>query len=285
MNRMHIYPVIALLIVILCQCEKSSPTDLCGLNVSNETSPQHLKVLFIGNSHTYTYNIPETIRLMAESKGDSLEYTMSAPGGFDFESHYVFPPTLLAIKSQDWDYVVLQESGWRTALPHAMADSMIYPYADSLAEIIKNNNASTEILLFMTQGYRDGVLTFNDEKWCEIDPEVCTYEGMQGRIQNTYLKLSEKLDAEIAPAGTMWNVFFNKHSDISLFQPDGIHANPEGSYLSACVIYSVIFRKKAEDIYVSANVNSNSSLKIQTTVSDALFDCNPDWKSYLQNWR
>jgi len=278
MSKVYPFSAFLILFIFLCQCKKSPDTEICGLIETKENDPQHLKVLFIGNSHTYTYSIPESIHSMAESGGDSLEFEQSAPGGFDLEQHFYFLPTLQAINSRNWDYVVLQESGWRTALPDDMAETMVYAFADSLAEIIYANSSSTEILLFMTQGYREGVLSFGDEQWCENDPAVCTYEGMQHRIHRTYLRLSENLDADLAPAGAIWKIFMDEYEDIPVYQADGIHANPEGSYLSACVIYSMLYRKKPEGGFIPAAVNSEDAAKIQATVSDALFHCNPDWR-------
>lgn len=270
-----LFPLILISILLFPCCEKSSTDQgTCGLEVADNSSPQLLKILFIGNSHTYVNDIPRTVSLIAKSKGDSVYYMMSAPGGCDFQSHYKLIETISAIKSQKWDFVVLQESGWRTALPDAMADTMIYPYADSLYKMIKTNNESTKIILYMTHGYRDGA------SWGDEDPSVSTYEGMQERIKNTYLEISNRLNVPIAPAGMIWEIIMDKYPNMVLFQSDGIHAEYNGSYISACTIYSLIFNKKPIGTYVPENVLQEEVQIIQQTVSNVLFDCNPDWRNY-----
>ena len=126
----------------------------------------------------------------------------------------------------------------------------------------------------MTHGYKNGA------SWCNQDPSVCTYKGMQDNIKRTYLNLSKQLSVPIAPAGIIWNIFMDKYPEINLFQSDGVHANPDGSYISACTIYSLIFEKKPENIYVPSNVPENDAQKIQNVISNALFNCNPAWETY-----
>src|SRR5688500_19731646 len=45
------------------------------------------KVLFIGNSYTHYNNMPQIVADMAASTGDTLEYSMTAPGGVGWFNH------------------------------------------------------------------------------------------------------------------------------------------------------------------------------------------------------
>src|SRR5690606_29517714 len=113
-NKMRrLFALIIPIIILFPCCEKSLTEEgNCGLEVANNSSPQLLKVLYIGNSLTFVNDIPLTVSLIAKSKGDSVYYMMSAPGGYDFQRHYKFIGTISAIKSQKWDFVILQENGW-----------------------------------------------------------------------------------------------------------------------------------------------------------------------------
>jgi hypothetical protein len=185
-----------------------------------------------------------------------------------------------AIESEKWDFVILQEQGGIQALPIFMADTAIYQYAEILVNAIRENYADTKIILYMTHGYRDGVLTFGDEYWCEQDPFVCNYEGMQERIKENYIEMSNRFNAEVAPAGMIWKIFMDENPDINLFNSDGIHALPAGSYISACSIYSTIFRKSPMGKYVPDGISSDLADTIQKKVYEVLFQCNPDWRQY-----
>ena len=279
MKKLLLY-VCCICLISSCENPTTSSVVTCGVEEISSSAPQNLNVLFIGTNHTIVYNVPETVKLIAESKGDVFNYEMSAPEWYDFKRHCQLNSTISEINSKSWDYVVMQESGWRTALPQFMADTMVYPYATTLNDMIKGNNNATKVVLYMTQGYRNGVLAFNDSSWAGQDPQVTTYEGMQERIRENYLYMTELLNSGIAPAGMMWNIFTDRYPDVDLYLPDGIHANQNGAYLSACTIYSVICKRKPENIYIPADVADDIAQKIQTTVSEALFDCNPDWREY-----
>jgi hypothetical protein len=269
-------PLFLLILILFVSCEEGSIDErTCGLEERNDNSSVYYKILFIGNSHTYVNDIPNTIKFLAKSKGDSMYAEMSAPGGYEFQRHYTDESTLSAIRAQKWDYVVLQESGWRVALPDFMADTMVYPYADSLYAVIRTNNELTKIILYMTQGYRDGATW-----WCDGNPSVCTYEGMQEYVKGTYIRFSEQINAQIAPAGMIWMIYMDKYPNENLFNDDGYHANPLGSYISACTIYSVIFLKRPVGGYIPVGISEEEGSRIQTLVANVLFDCNPDWKEY-----
>lgn len=284
MKTIYISLLIILTLLIFGNCTKVPPTlEDCGLEINNDTNPQSYKVLFIGNSHTYTYNIPQTIEQMAIERGDSIKTHQETPGGYKLSQHCIRKETLDAIKSENWNYVILQGVGGLQALPPYMADTAFYRYAQILADTIRENSFHTKIILYMTHGYKEGVLSFNANDWCEEDPLVCNYNGMQERIRYNYLTLAEILNSEIAPSGMMWKMFMDQYPDINLFQSDGIHATPSGSYIAACTIYGLIFRKRLEYIYMPENVNEEVAQKIQNTVSNALFDCNPNWKLYSIN--
>jgi hypothetical protein len=205
---------------------------------------------------------------------------MSAPGGYDFERHFKLTQTINAINSRQWDYIVLQESGWRTALPTALAEQRVYPFADSLKSIIDDSNPDAHLILYMTNGYIDGVNAFGDTDWCRDDPQVCSYEGMQERIKSTYRKLADQLDAEIVPGGILWNIIMDQHNDIIFHDSDGIHPSIAGSYTNALALYSVITKKQLTNIYIPTTLAEEHALHIQHAVVNTLFECNPNWKTF-----
>ena len=65
-------------------------------------------MLFIGNSYTYVNNLPNLVKQIALSFGDSLIYDIITPGGATFNTNANNTQTLAKINQQQWDYVVLQ---------------------------------------------------------------------------------------------------------------------------------------------------------------------------------
>ena len=267
--------------LLLPGCDNNDAESLgCSITRNPTTAALDLSILFIGTSHTYYNDLPKLVEQIGSSMGDHVYTEMTAPGGYDFERHFKLEQTVNAINSRQWDYIVLQESGWRTALPPALAEQRVYPFADSLLNVIAESNPQARLILYMTNGYIDGVNAFGDSDWCRDDPQVCTYDGMQERIKSTYQKLADQLDAEIVPGGILWKIIMDQHNDITFHDPDGIHPGIAGSYTNAIALYSVITKKPVTHLYIPATLFEEQALHIQHAVNNTLFECNPNWKDF-----
>lgn len=263
--------IVLLFSLVLSSCEKTE-TQLCGLPVADSSSSRSLKGLFLGNSLTYFNNLAYQVEWLARSNGDYLSSDTYAPGGYWLEAHSRISG--FKIRSRQWDCVILQESPHYAAQSDAFLDTMVYPYVDSLKRMILENNPETEIVLYMAPAHKNGIEN------CDEVQTACTYDGMQERIKNTHIVISDRLGIKVAPAGIIWQIFMDKYPDIELFNDDGVHPNPLGTYLIACTVYSTIYRKKPIGIYVPDNVAIDDADKVQRLVSDILFDCNPNWRNY-----
>lgn len=265
---------------LLLSC-KSKPDKESNVIVENSRPlSQITRILFIGNSHTNRNNITKTIQMMAASAGDSAYSHNETQPGYSLAMHCVRSETMRTIDSLKWDFVVLQERGDTQAFPDFMVDTAVFQYTRILINAIKKNSSDTKVILYMTHAYRDGVLTFGDKDWAAQDPYVATYDGMQRRIRDNYITMSDLFSVEVAPGGILWKVFKDKYPTVNLFNADGIHALPNGSYISACAIYSTIFRKRPVGKYVPDGVTSDEAKNIQTIVYEALFKGNPNWRDY-----
>ena len=70
---------------------------------------RHLRVLFIGNSHTYYHSLPEWFARMASEDGYECDVTMLAHPGWYLHQHVKEPEVRFNIEYGHYDYVVLQE--------------------------------------------------------------------------------------------------------------------------------------------------------------------------------
>ena len=68
-----------------------------------------MRVLFIGNSHTYFNDMPEIFAELARKKGIACEVTMITHGGWFLHQHQKEPEVRFNILYGNYDYVVLQE--------------------------------------------------------------------------------------------------------------------------------------------------------------------------------
>jgi gliding motility-associated-like protein len=206
------------------------------LNVLAFSQPKN--VLFIGNSYTYSNNMPQIVSDLAGSAGDNLIYDESTISNYSLYEHSTNSATLGLISQGGWDYVVLQEFSQWPSQPLMWVEENVYPYAQYLDGEINSHNPEAETIFYMTWGRRDG-----DDSRCSSLPEVCTYTGMDDLTRERYMIMAEANHAIVSPVGAVWRYIRENYPSIELYIPDGSHPNQAGSYLAACCFYTAIFRK------------------------------------------
>jgi hypothetical protein len=128
----------------------------------------------------------------------------------------------------------------------------------------------------MTWGRKNG-----DAGNCAAYPPVCTYEGMQQRLRESYLEMSNDNNATCSPVGVAWRTFRNLYPAVELYNPDESHPSVNGTYLAACVFYSTIYQKNTTGAaYVLAGVNAADATNIQTVASSTVLDSIENWQQY-----
>ena len=199
---------------------------------------REVSVLFVGNSFTSANGLPSTFSGIAKSLGDRAVVDIYAPGGYTFEQHARDATLRRRIAQRAWDFVVLQEQSQRPAFAASQVAREVIPAALTLDKTIRMAHANTKTVFFETWGRRDG-----DASNCPNLPEICTYEGMQHRLSETYQDLTLRTSATLAPVGQAWRDLRLSHPEVSLYAGDGVHPSPAGTYLAACVFYATLFRK------------------------------------------
>jgi hypothetical protein len=193
---------------------------------------EETSVLFIGNSYTFMNNMPFIFKEIAENKGKKMFVDTVVEGGKNLEYHASQNETFQTINSRKWDYVVVQAHSNELAQPDTKVDKNTLPFAQKIIDSVRANNPCTQVLLYMTWGYKYG-----NPKWSPI----ATYDSMQYRIKNQYIRFADLLNTQLSPVGEVWKHIRTNHSGINLYDPDNHHPSLEGSYLSACTFFASIF--------------------------------------------
>ncbi|MBA3828461.1 MAG: hypothetical protein H0X33_05955 [Taibaiella sp.] len=233
------------------------------------------KILFIGNSYTYTNSMPAMLQSLAAAMGDTLVFSQSDPGGYTFEEHCSYAPTISLIFSQQWDMVVLQEQSELPSFSPSQVDTQVYPYAHKLDSMIRTNDSCTQTMFMMTWGHADG-----DRANCAIYPFICTYDGMQLRLRESYLQMTKDNNAIVAPVGAAWKVVRDSFPSIGLYQSDNVHPALTGSYLQTCVLYSSIFHKRTTGSSYLGGVLSADAAILQHIADKVTMDSLIQWQQY-----
>ena len=243
---------------------------ILSLNLSGQTIKS---VLFLGNSYTYfNGTLPAMIDSIAASKGDLLVHDMNAPGGYTLESHSTNATSLEKIQAGGWDYVVLQDQSQRPSFPPEYIDDNVLPFADSLNQIIHQYNPNAETMFFMTWGKENG-----DVENCSSFPILCTYNGNQKRLTETYIEMSQIYNTKVSPVGVAWKVLRDSLPGLNLYAGDGSHPSIAGTYLGACVFYASIFQESCEGSYFPMEVSSGAAQQIQYFADQVVFNGLSTW--------
>ena len=182
------------------------------------------KVLFVGNSYTYFWNLPQTVRIMSLNDSMVLDTRQSTSGGVSLRNHWNGEnnlKTVEMINNNHYDVIVLQDHSLQAI---QKADSLHY-YGKLFADLIKKKD--TKIYLYLT--------------WArENDP------SKQDKITEEYHKLAKEINATVVPVGPMWQKVIQERPDIKLFDDDGSHPSFKGTYLTACLFYKYLTGKSPE---------------------------------------
>jgi hypothetical protein len=248
---------------------------LCLLFATGSLRATTRKVLFIGNSYTYTNSMPSMLQSFAAAGGDTLVFDQSDPGGYTLQDHSTYAPTLAKITAQQWDIVVVQEQSELPSFPPLQVDTMVYPYAHILDSLVKANDSCTQTMFMMTWGHQNG-----DPANCVSYPVICTYEGMQQRLRESYLQMTQDNNAIVAPVGAAWKVVWDSFPAINLYQPDSSHPSVAGSYLQTCVLYASIFHKPALGCSYTGGLATTDARTLQRIADKVTLDSLAQWQQY-----
>ncbi|MBL0024808.1 MAG: hypothetical protein IPO98_07205 [Saprospiraceae bacterium] len=195
---------------------------LIGAGIKSQ-SDQSKKILFVGNSYTYFWNLPQTVSAMSLKDSIFLDTRQSTMGGVSLGQHwnaYKGLNTREIIEKNNYDIVILQDFSLQAI---EKPDSLLY-YGKLFGELIRKEGA--KVYLYMTWARKNNPTT-------------------QKEIANVYLKLANEIDAIIVPVGLAWERARNIQPEIELFDEDGSHPSPMGTYLTACVFYEILTGKSS----------------------------------------
>ncbi len=205
---------------------------------------------------------------LTASKGDHLIKDANTPGGATFEVHSNNATNYTKINSSNWDYVVLQAQSQEPSFPDNQVNTNTLPYAIELADSVYANNFCTDVMFYMTWGRENG-----DPQWQPIS----TYEGMQARLRNAYMRFADSVQGSVSPVGIAWKQVRENHPGIQLYTADESHPSLEGSYLAACTFYASIFRKPSLGATYLNGVDPSVAAQLQAAADFVVLDSLDHW--------
>ncbi|GAB4235801.1 MAG: hypothetical protein Tsb0034_10110 [Ekhidna sp.] len=200
---------------------------VCFLSVSisnGYAQKDTLSVLFVGNSYTYFWNLPQTVEVISkEQDGVYIKARQSTAGGATWQEHWDGERKLESkklITEGNWDIVVLQNHSKSTIEKLEQFEV----YGERFVELVKKSGAQP--VLYQTWAREYNPLT-------------------QPIIEKGYQSLAEKHKLKVVPVGNIWIMVRDARPDLKLYDPDGSHPSTIGTYLTACAFYAYLTDKNA----------------------------------------
>ncbi len=182
-------------------------------------------ILFVGNSFTFFWNMPQLVSAMAESQGVSINSYQSTVSGSSLEQHWKGEKGSLTrkkINENNWDYVVLSDHSLRTI----DAPEKFREYGKKFIDLVRSKDA--EPIFMITWSYKDNI-------------------SMQQTISKEYIKLANEFNVKFFPVGPIWDDIRKDNPNIDLYF-DNKHPSSAGSYLIALIITKTLTGKSIKDI-------------------------------------
>jgi hypothetical protein len=169
-----------------------------------------MKILFIGNSHTFYNAMPFQVRHLVRGAGIGCDVCIVANGGMTLGWHAEQPSTIADILYGEFSHIVLQQKS--------------HPFDGAEALL-------ADLALLEPSLAKSGARTFLCNSWPEKDkPE--NRPIIDAAIRNA----SRTLGFGILPVSDVWFNVLAENPVLELYDIDREHASPLGSYLAAAAI-------------------------------------------------
>jgi len=191
-----------------------------------------LRVLFLGNSLTYSNDLPTLVQAVARAAGEDMDVDVIAGGGACLEDHWHNGNAVRRIKAGGWHFVVMQQG------PSSMPDGRehLRLWTRRFAEPIRAAGARPALYMVWPSSDRF--------RWFDA-------------VRNHYTQAAEDVGGMLIPAGEAWRAAWRRDGGLALYSRDGLHPTPAGSYLAALSIFGMLFDRSPVGLPASIRVRGN----------------------------
>jgi hypothetical protein len=187
-----------------------------SINNSNNHQEENKILLFIGNSLTYTHNLPSLVQEVGRRQGLELEVNMITKPNYALIDHWKEKEVQRLINSKKYNYVIIQQGPSSQLAGRRMLIEDGKKYTDLCA---KNG---CQVAYFMV--------------W----PSWQNAESFEKVILN-HEDAAAQNGAILCPVGREWKNYIDKTKDLSYYGADRFHPSLKGSKVAANIIYHSLF--------------------------------------------
>jgi hypothetical protein len=226
-NVMKLRNVSSLVVMLICAslawgCNNGDDEVLNNSGSKNPSSPKPVdlpirgNILFVGNSLTYSNDLPSLVTVLAQKRGFLVNVKSIAEPNTAISDHWESGAVQKAMDEMDFDFVVIQQG------PSSQIDGrvLLIEYGAKYKELCEAKGA--QLAFFMV--------------W----PARANYNTFDGVIKN-YTDAAKLNNSLLCPVGKDWKEYQDMTKDFSYYGPDQFHPSPKGSEVAAGIILATLF--------------------------------------------
>jgi hypothetical protein len=207
----------------LLQVEVSSSADAVKFRVAvnhieDEGVGNPARVLFIGNSLTYSHDMPTMLQAIALQAGKQLTADAITLPGAALEDHYRGRTAHAALADGHYQVVIMQQG------PSSLPESQ-----DNLREWTARFNTRIR-----AGGARPALYM--------VWPDA-SRSAFFDAVHDSYSNAALDVDGMFIPAGEAWRLAWHEDPDLPLYDSDLFHPSALGAYAAALSIFTELYRQ------------------------------------------
>lgn len=203
------------------------------------------RVLFVGNSLTYTNDLPGMVQAMAAAAGEPLQVMSVAVPAFSLEDHWNAGQAGTEIRRGGWDVVVLQQG------PSSLDESrvLLLEYTRRFAAEIRAAGGTPALYAVWPSVQRSA----------DFD-----------RVSESYALAAQEVDGMLFPAGEAWRAAWRRDPSMQLYGGDDFHPSAAGTYTAALVIFGKLYGRSPVGLPAQLRLRSGAEIRLNPDAAEIL---------------
>jgi len=243
---------------------------LCSalLLLSLLTASAQERVLFVGNSLTFSNDMPTLFEQIATEKGHRVEVRSHTVGGAGLAQLLPSEEVARLVGDGRWDKVVLQpgtsESGGQSLSTAALAQII-----GQFIDMLHATSPDAKVYLYEI-GYGIPPGTGNGD--------YNYYLMAQGIILDSVRNIARLVGVPFAPAGECFREHYATNHDLMLHPVyNDIHPNLAGSYLVACAIFETLYEEPVAPCRFHSTLEASQAEYLQGIADRVVLPRREEW--------
>jgi thiol-disulfide isomerase/thioredoxin/uncharacterized RDD family membrane protein YckC len=261
---MSILVAIGLLTAVVLKTLKPPPPDLDAYitidNITVKKPPRATRVLFLGNSHTYTHQIPRMLSQMVPEGQEPIWFQSRAAPNTTINWFWQRDDILRLITREKREFIVLQPDH----LEPVQDPEKFRQQVRKFESLSVHNGAQLLVWAPWARDAKTDTDNVHKKTWTGG-----TEESLTERLNQS---VEDATDRSIScPIGKAWLAVRQETPEIVLHSPkDGNQATLSGAYLTALTLYGCLYRDPATVTWAPEKITPDSATKLRSVVTRVL---------------